>query len=267
MTGRSIKLWRLFVVLVAVGPARRAAAICEYEGNYLPEPRIHCYPPPEWDGPVRAEIGSDPYDGYSQWIRWTKLDSNYQPLDCTWDGPLCWDTNINNWCASNPGHLMQNLFVQGYDYPEQIWTLGSGNVFSCDYNLTAPVCDGNEISVWGGYLGLGSPGSSLHLSSACPGTIFGSDDDDLITSERASLVEVYAGYGNDQIYLYYQTSAVRVHGEGGDDTIFLTNEGVENIPWDRSCGEGPGGPDDDYDVWYGDGGPFYQPSDCEVSGL
>jgi hypothetical protein len=260
MTGRSIKLWTLCVILGTLGPARQAAAVCEYEGNAFPAPQLHCYPPAGWSGPVRAEIGSDPDDGYSQWIRWTKLDSNYQPVGCEWDGPLCWDTNINDWCQSNPHHLMQNLFVQGDDFPEQISTLGAGNVFGCDYNLTAPVCDGHEISLWGGNAGSGGPGSSLHLSNACPGTIRGSYEDDLITSDRAALVEIYGDWGNDQIYLYNHTSAVQVFSEQGNDTIFLTSSNVEDNPWYQGCGAG------DYDVWYG-ASWVLKPGDCEVSGF
>jgi hypothetical protein len=240
---------RLLAMVGVAFWARQAKANCEYVPDGT-SPYLDCYSPWGSDVAVSAEIGSDP-NGYSQWIRWTNLEEN----GCWWDY-LCWDPSINDWCSSDPGQLIQNVVVEGpsyaYDYLE---TRGSGNVFGCSFDLTAPVCNGHTIDMLGGGDDPAHRGSLIAQSSACRGKMFGSWEGDGIYSDRPDAY-AFGDNGDDSITLYNQGFYAWVDASFGNDIVWLwgstaPNMGTQNYP---TCGDG------DYDQW---AGPGTRPLDCE----
>jgi hypothetical protein len=237
-------------VLGALAWSGEAKADC-FWANTVP-PALECFSPWGNDTVVKAEIGSDS-DWGSQWIRWTNLETP----GCWWDY-LCWDTNTNDWCATDPGKLIHNVFVHGPSFErDYIDILSGGDVSGCSYNLTAPVCDGHSIDVEGGSDDPLNYGSEISQSSACRGKMFGSWGNDYIWSERPD-ANIFSDIGDDTVSLFAnQSSLSHIVTDAGNDAIYDYGSG---IALEESCGDGSG------DFWYG---PYLdvwsKPYDCECT--
>lgn len=198
------------------------------------------------DGPSTIYVGTDPYDGNSQWIGYQDQYGN-----CAWD-----------YVAGGSGYT-ETVTVMGMGGGDAIFEVPSGGVYFCDYLLEPPILNGHQLNFNGGdgsdWL-VQEPGHTGSFSSYswmegdyCT-NLFCSGDPayhDILVAyadDWTDQPQMFGDNGDDVLWASISTSSAYMSGGAGNDCIQV-NSSAATV----SCGSGS-------DSWHGVG---TRPADCE----